>query len=40
MKGELDAVDNVMKNPQRPFTAIMGGSKVSSKNRYYYEPDG
>ena len=31
MKGELDAVDNVMKNPQRPFTAIMGGSKVSSK---------
>lgn len=31
MQGELDAVDNVMKNPQRPFTAIMGGSKVSSK---------
>lgn len=31
MKGELDAVDNVMRNPQRPFTAIMGGSKVSSK---------
>lgn len=31
MKGELDSVDKVMKNPQRPFTAIMGGSKVSSK---------
>lgn len=31
MEGELKAVDNVMKNPNRPFTAIMGGSKVSSK---------
>lgn len=31
MKGELDSVDKVMKNPERPFTAIMGGSKVSSK---------
>ncbi len=31
MEGELKAVDSVMKNPQRPFTAIMGGSKVSSK---------
>lgn len=31
MKGELDAVDSVMRNPKRPFTAIMGGSKVSSK---------
>ncbi len=31
MEGELKAVDNVMQNPQRPFTAIMGGSKVSSK---------
>lgn len=31
MEGELKAVDNVMKHPQRPFTAIMGGSKVSSK---------
>jgi len=31
IKGELDAVDSVMKNPKRPFTAIMGGSKVSSK---------
>ncbi len=31
MDGELKAVDNVMQNPQRPFTAIMGGSKVSSK---------
>lgn len=31
MEGELKAVDAVMKNPKRPFTAIMGGSKVSSK---------
>ena len=31
MEGELKAVDSVMKHPQRPFTAIMGGSKVSSK---------
>lgn len=31
MKGELDSVDKVMKDPERPFTAIMGGSKVSSK---------
>ena len=31
MEGELKAVDNVMKNPNRPFTAIMGGAKVSSK---------
>lgn len=31
MQGELDSVDKVMKNPARPFTAIMGGSKVSSK---------
>lgn len=31
MEGELKAVDNVMKSPKHPFTAIMGGSKVSSK---------
>ncbi|WP_303178896.1 phosphoglycerate kinase [uncultured Butyricimonas sp.] len=31
MKGELESVDRVMHNPVRPFTAIMGGSKVSSK---------
>ena len=31
MQGELDSVDKVMRNPERPFTAIMGGSKVSSK---------
>lgn len=31
MKGELDSVDRVMKDPEHPFTAIMGGSKVSSK---------
>lgn len=31
MEGELKAVDSVMANPQRPFVAIVGGSKVSSK---------
>ena len=31
MEGELKAIDSVMKEPVRPFTAIMGGSKVSSK---------
>ena len=31
MGKEVDAVDRVMKNVQRPFTAIMGGSKVSTK---------
>ena len=31
MEGELKAVDSVMKDPKRPFTAIMGGAKVSSK---------
>ena len=31
MEGEIAAIDNVLKNAQRPFTAIIGGSKVSSK---------
>ena len=31
MEKEVKAVDNVLSNIQRPFTAIMGGSKVSSK---------
>ncbi len=31
MEGEIKAVDKVMSNPARPFTAILGGSKVSSK---------
>lgn len=31
MEGEITAIDNVLKNAQRPFTAIIGGSKVSSK---------
>ena len=28
---EVESLDKVLKAPQRPFTAIMGGSKVSSK---------
>ena len=31
LDGEVKAVERVMKDTQRPFTAIMGGSKVSSK---------
>ena len=31
MQNEIDAVERVMKDTARPFTAIMGGSKVSSK---------
>ncbi len=31
MEKEVNAVDKVMNNIQRPFTAIMGGSKVSTK---------
>ncbi len=31
MEKEVKAVDNVLKDIKRPFTAIMGGSKVSTK---------
>lgn len=31
MQNEINAVEKVLKNTQRPFTAIMGGAKVSSK---------
>ena len=31
MEGEIKAIDNMLKNAQHPFTAIIGGSKVSSK---------
>ena len=31
MEKEVTAIDNVMKKAQHPFTAIIGGSKVSSK---------
>ena len=31
MEKEVNAVDSVLKNIKRPFTAIMGGSKVSTK---------
>lgn len=31
MQSEITAVEKVMNNTQRPFTAIMGGSKVSTK---------
>ncbi|MFW5657919.1 MAG: phosphoglycerate kinase [Bacteroidota bacterium] len=28
---ELDAIDKVLENPKNPFTAVMGGAKVSDK---------
>ena len=31
MEGEIKAIDNVLSNAKHPFTAIIGGSKVSSK---------
>ena len=31
MENELKAIDGVMKSPEKPFTAILGGSKVSTK---------
>jgi phosphoglycerate kinase len=31
MENELKAIDGVMSNPQRPFMAILGGAKVSTK---------
>ncbi|MBP5636518.1 MAG: phosphoglycerate kinase, partial [Bacteroidales bacterium] len=31
MEGEIKAIDNILNNAQRPLTAIIGGSKVSSK---------
>lgn len=31
LQKEIDSVEKVMKNPESPFTAIIGGSKVSSK---------
>ena len=31
MEGEITAAENVLKNNQKPFTAIIGGAKVSDK---------
>ena len=31
MEGEIKAVDKMLEAPERPFTAILGGAKVSSK---------
>lgn len=31
MEGELKAIDKVLEAPERPFVAILGGAKVSSK---------
>ena len=31
LAGELKAIDKVLQNPAKPFTAILGGSKVSTK---------
>lgn len=31
MEGEIKAIDKILKSPERPVTAIIGGAKVSSK---------
>ncbi|MFV0506303.1 MAG: phosphoglycerate kinase [Bacteroidales bacterium] len=31
VENELSSLDTILENPKRPFTAIMGGAKVSSK---------
>jgi phosphoglycerate kinase len=31
MKKEIDFLDNAVRNPQRPFIAIIGGAKISTK---------
>jgi len=31
MENEVKSIDKVMSNPQKPFTAILGGAKVSTK---------
>ncbi len=31
IESEVESLDKVVRNPKRPFTAIMGGAKVSSK---------
>ncbi|MDR2935777.1 MAG: phosphoglycerate kinase [Rikenellaceae bacterium] len=31
MEGEIKAIDKVLEHPEKPFTAIIGGAKVSSK---------
>ena len=31
MENELRAIDSIMENPRRPFCAVLGGSKVSTK---------
>jgi phosphoglycerate kinase len=31
LQGELDNAQKVLENPERPFTAIMGGAKISDK---------
>ena len=31
MQKEIDSLSHIMKNPRHPFTAVLGGSKISSK---------
>ncbi len=38
MQAEIDSVGKVLGSPQRPMTAIVGGSKVSSKIEVLGEP--
>ena len=39
MQKEIDFLGNAVENPERPFVAILGGSKVSSKGNSLLEED-
>ena len=36
MQKEIDFLGNAVNNPERPFVAILGGAKVSSKDRSFF----
>ena len=40
MQKEIDFLGNAVNNPERPFVAILGGAKVSSKIYRYRQPAG
>ena len=40
MQKEIDFLGNAVNNPKRPFVAILGGAKVSSKISVNQQPAG